>query len=82
MCTYTHTQALFMHLISLTDRYKGFDKKYDLLLSYLTKVAFKWFEIGVMLGVPIHILEGLEDFEPSRRRIIEIIKVSFTNLLI
>ena len=47
-----------------------------MLHGYLMKVAFKWFEIGVILGVPIHILEGYVNFEPKNRRIIEVIKVS------
>ena len=60
----------------VADKLSGFDRKIEeLFMKYLTRISFKWFEVGVLLGVPIHILQNVENIEQNRR-IVEAIKVS------
>ena len=43
----------------------------DEIIRYLLQVANKWFEIGVLLGVPLSDLEVINDMEYSPKEKIE-----------
>ena len=63
------------------DLVDGINRKMESLYrDHLHKVGFRWFEIGVLLGVPIFILkDNIENLEHSKKKIIEVIKVNFRN---
>ena len=50
-----------------------FEKKSitDEIIRYLLQVKHKWFEIGVLLGVPLSDLEVINDMEHSPKEKIE-----------
>ena len=55
-----------------------YDKVHRKFYHHLQQVEFKWFEIGVLLGVPVHVLKIIEQHQ---QRIVEVIKVSELLLL-